>query len=109
LYIATKLGGNEARRQLDALDIVAGGALGVQRDKGSLEFWLQIDQMLGGLYFKSLSRSLNTRRNRHGLIEAVYFSIEIDETQLRNYGLTYPVPLDLIFLGETASTRGIIR
>lgn len=105
LYAATRLGGQAARQQLRALEIVAGGALGVDRDRDSFSVWAHVDEMLGGVYLRHVERGLQARGGRYGLRDRETSSGELDATRLANYGLTYPSPLDALFRGRTVRTR----
>ncbi len=74
-----------------------------------LAAWLEIDQMIGGAYLKQVTQAVNARRNMYGQREEKTWSSEINPTRLTNYGLINPMPLDIVFFGQTVDTSGFIR
>jgi hypothetical protein len=106
LYAITGLAGQEARRQLASIDFSAGGQWGAPSKKETpLSYLLLVDQMLGGMYLRSIHRNLDSEANKYGVRDRSTTSVqEVDANKLKNFGLTYPLPLDLMFTGKTSGT-----
>lgn len=68
--IATGLGKGEANRILKALDTKGGGALGASRSTITLQQILTFDAAFGGMYMRSVNRSLAARRGGRGFRES---------------------------------------
>jgi hypothetical protein len=102
LYAVTGLAGQEARRQLASIDLSAGGQWGAPSKKETpLSYLLLVDQMLGGMYLRSVQRKLDSELNKYGVRDRPTASFgNIETNKLKNFGLTYPLPLDLMFAGK---------
>lgn len=68
--IATGLGKSEATRVLKALDTKGGGALGASRSTITMQQILAFDAAVGGMYLRSINRSLAARRGARGFRES---------------------------------------
>lgn len=106
LFATSGLLASEARRQLAALDLAAGGRFGASRTRSTFGANIVLSQLIGGGFLQNAERGLAAHRDRFGIREGAEPGTFIAETSLPNFGLINPSPIDMLFVGRTSRTRG---